>query len=481
MHHPDGSGQIVETDIPARLDRLPWGRFHTLVVVALGITWILDGLEVTLAGTVAGALRASPVLRFSNADVGLAGSAYLAGAVLGALFFGWLTDRLGRKKLFFITLTVYLVATAATAFSWDLWSFLLFRFITGAGIGGEYAAINSTIQELVPARVRGWTDLVINGSFWIGAALGALAAIVLLDPGLLAPDHGWRAAFLIGAALALIVFFMRLWLPESPRWLMTHGRADEAERVVAGIEARLRDEGHAIPVMPLAKVRLRTRTHTPLREVAHTLLRLHRQRTLVALALMAAQAFFYNAIFFTYALVLTTFYGIPSEHVGWYILPFAAGNVLGPLLLGRLFDTLGRRPMIAFTYLMSGLLLALTGWLFAAGMLDAREQTLAWSVIFFFASAAASSAYLTVSETFPLEIRALAIAVFYAVGTGIGGVIGPMLFGALIETGSRGSLFGGYLFGAALMVLAAAVMWRFGIAAERKPLEEVARPLAFTD
>jgi MFS family permease len=475
------TGSIVTTDIPARLDRLPWGRFHTLVVAALGITWILDGLEVTLAGTVAGALKASPVLRFSNADVGLAGSAYLAGAVLGALFFGWLTDRLGRKKLFFITLTVYLLATAATAFSWNLWSFLLFRFITGAGIGGEYAAINSTIQELVPARVRGWTDLCINGSFWVGAALGALAAIVLLDPELLAPDHGWRAAFLIGAALAVIVFFMRLWLPESPRWLMTHGREAEAEAVVAGIEARLRAEGHAIPDTPLPRVRLRTRAHTPLADVFGALVHLHRRRTLVALALMAAQAFFYNAIFFTYALVLTTFYGIPSEHVGWYILPFAAGNVLGPILLGRLFDTLGRRPMIAFTYAMSGLLLALTGWLFAEGLLSARGQTFCWSLIFFFASAAASSAYLTASETFPLEIRALAIAVFYAVGTGIGGVVGPLLFGALIDTGSRGSLFGGYLLGALLMLLAAGVMWRWGVAAERKPLEQVARPLAFMD
>ncbi len=472
---------IVETDIPARLDRLPWGRFHTLVVAALGITWILDGLEVTLAGTVAGALKESPVLRFSNADVGLAGSAYLAGAVLGAIFFGWLTDRLGRKKLFFITLTVYLVATAATAFSWNLWSFLIFRFITGAGIGGEYAAINSTIQELIPARVRGWTDLVINGSFWIGAALGAVGAIVLLDAAVIDPEYGWRAAFLIGALLALVVFFMRLWLPESPRWLMTHGRAREAEDVVAGIEARLRAEGHALAVAPLPKVRLRSRTHTPLGDVVHTLIHLHRQRTLVALALMVAQAFFYNAIFFTYALVLTTFYGIPSAHVGWYILPFAAGNVLGPLLLGRLFDTVGRRPMIAFTYLTSGLLLALTGWLFANEMLTVREQTLAWSVIFFFASAAASSAYLTVSETFPLEIRALAIALFYAVGTGVGGVAGPLLFGALIDTGSRWSLFGGYLLGAILMALAAAIMWRWGVAAERKPLEQVARPLAFTD
>jgi MFS family permease len=482
MHHPlPQQDLIVETDIPSRLDRLPWGRFHTLVVAALGITWILDGLEVTLAGTVAGALKTSPVLHFSNADVGLAGSAYLVGAVLGAIFFGWLTDRLGRKKLFFITLSGYLLATAATAFSWDLSSFLLFRFITGAGIGGEYAAINSTIQELVPARVRGWTDLVINGSFWIGAALGALAAIVLLDPAVIDPEHGWRAAFLIGALLAAIVFFMRLWLPESPRWLMTHGRAAEAEQIVAGIEERLRAEGHVIPDVPLPKVRLKSRSHTPLGDVAHTLIHVHRQRTFVALALMAAQAFFYNAIFFTYALVLTTFYGIPSEHVGWYILPFAAGNVLGPLLLGRLFDTIGRRPMITFTYLMSGVLLALTGWLFAQGSLSAREQTFAWSVIFFFASAAASSAYLTVSETFPLEIRALAIALFYAVGTGIGGIAGPLLFGALIDTGSRTSLMGGYLLGAALMIAAAAIMWRWGVAAERKPLEQVARPLAFTD
>lgn len=478
---PAVDGAVIETDIPARLDRLPWARFHTLVVAALGITWILDGLEVTLAGTVAGALKASPVLQFSNADVGLAGSVYLAGAVLGALFFGWLTDRLGRKKLFFITLAVYLVATAATAFSWNLWSFMLFRFLTGAGIGGEYAAINSTIQELIPARVRGWTDLVINGSFWIGAALGAFGAIILLDPAWFAPDHGWRLAFLIGALLALLIFLMRMWLPESPRWLMTHGRIAEAEAIVAGIEQRVRAEGHAIPDTPLAKVRLVARASTPFSEVAETLFRRQRGRTAVGFTLMAAQAFFYNAIFFTYALVLTDFYGIEANHVGWYILPFALGNVLGPILLGRFFDTLGRRPMIAFTYTMSGLLLAGSGWLFAQGLLTAQTQTIAWMVIFFFASAAASSAYLTVSETFPLELRALAIAFFYAIGTGIGGVIGPWAFGQLIETGSRWSLFGGYIVGAALMLVAAVVMWRYGVAAERKPLEEVARPLSAVD
>ena len=474
-------GSVVETDIPARLDRLPWGRFQTLVVAALGITWILDGLEVTLVGAVAGALKESPVLQLSNTQVGLASSAYLAGAVLGAMFFGWLTDRLGRKKLFFITLAVYLVATAATALSWNFWSFALFRFLTGAGIGGEYTAINSTIQELVPARVRGWTDLAINGSFWVGAAMGAAGSIVLLDPSLLPADIGWRAAFAIGAALSLTILFMRMWLPESPRWLVTHGRAAEAEAIVAGIEARFRREGHVLDPGPFRTIRLRARTHTPLREVASTLLRSQRQRTYVGLSLMAAQAFFYNAIFFTYALILTDFYGVPADQVGWYILPFAAGNFLGPLLLGRLFDTLGRRPMIAFTYAISGVLLAAAGYLFAKDMLSASQLTLAWSIIFFFASAAASAAYLTVSETFPLEIRALAIAFFYAIGTGIGGVLGPWLMGVLIETGSRQSVFAGYLLGAALMVGAAIVAALWGVAAERKPLEEVARPLASAD
>jgi len=475
------SAAIVETDIPARLDRLPWSRFHTLVVAALGITWILDGLEVTLAGSVAGALKASPVLHLDNAEVGLAASAYLAGAVLGALFFGWLTDRLGRKKLFFITLAVYLLATAATALSWSFWSFALFRFLTGAGIGGEYSAINSTIQELIPARVRGWNDLVVNGSFWLGAALGALGAIVLLDPALVDPEYGWRFCFGIGAALALAIFLMRLWLPESPRWLMTHGQAGEAERVVAGIERRVLAQGRITPPFDLPRVRLRARAHTPLLEVVDTIVRKHRTRALVGLALMVAQAFFYNAIFFTYALVLTDFYGIPASNVGWYILPFAVGNFLGPLLLGRLFDVVGRRPMIASTYIASGVLLAVSGYLFEQGTLSAAHQTLAWTVIFFFASAAASSAYLTVSETFPLEIRALAIAVFYAVGTGVGGMFGPWLFGVLIDSGSRASLFGGYLLGAALMIAAGLIAAFFAVRAERKPLEQVARPLAFVD
>lgn len=470
--------RIIETAIPARLDNLPWSGFHTRVVLALGITWILDGLEVTLAGALAGALKESPTMRFSNFDVGFANSAYLAGAVLGALGFGWLTDRIGRRKLFFITLAVYLTATAATALSWSVASYALFRFLTGAGIGGEYTAINSTIQELVPARYRGWTDLLINGSFWIGAAIGAIAAIVLLDPATIGPDHGWRLAYFIGAALGLIVLVMRMWIPESPRWLMIHGQPEQADAIVADIERSV--TGH-VQQQDLPKMKIKIRDHTPLREVASTLFTRYRQRSLVGLVLMAAQAFFYNAIFFTFALVLTDFFHIPADHVGWYLLPFAAGNFLGPLLLGHLFDTLGRRVMITLTYGVSGVLLALSGYLFSIGALSAQGQTIAWMVIFFFASPAASSAYLTVSETFPLEVRALAIALFYAIGTAIGGVAGPALFGALIDTGSRNSVFAGYLLGSALMVTAAAVAWRYAVAAERKSLESVAQPLAFVE
>jgi MFS family permease len=477
---------VVETSIPFRLDALRWSGFHTRVVLALGITWVLDGLEVTLAGALSGALKESPTLHFSNFEVGFANSCYLAGAVLGALGFGWLTDRIGRKKLFFITLAVYLAATAATALSWGMASYAVFRFLTGAGIGGEYTAINSTIQELVPARYRGWTDLIINGSFWIGAALGATSAIVLLDPNWFDVDLGWRLAYFTGAALGLVVFVMRLWIPESPRWLIIHGHPDEADAIIRDIERSVTghaqdrspvdDQDRPLPAWP--KLKLRMRDHTPLSEVAHTLFKVYRERSLVGLVLMIAQAFFYNAIFFTFALVLTDFYGIPAGQVGWYILPFAAGNFLGPLVLGRLFDTLGRRPMIAFTYGMSGILLAFSGYLFAIGVLSAKTQTIAWMIIFFCASPAASAAYLTVSETFPLEVRALAIALFYAVGTGVGGVAGPVLFGALIDTGSRDSVFAGYLLGAVLMLVAAAVGWRYAVPAERRSLESIAQPLA---
>jgi MFS family permease len=471
---------IIETDIPARLDRLPWTRFHTLVVAALGITWILDGLEVTLAGSIAGALQESPVLQFSPAQIGGIGSAYLVGAVGGAVLFGYLTDRFGRRRLFFVTLGLYLTATAATAFSWDFASFALFRLLTGAGIGGEYAAINSAIQELVPARFRGRTDLAINGSFWIGAALGAFGAVTFLQPGWLPADLGWRIAFAIGAALGLGVLLLRRHIPESPRWLILHDRLAEAETVVDAIERRAGAAAAAHPGTE-RNIRLIASARTPVLRMVVTILRDYPQRVALGLTLMSAQAFFYNAIFFSYALVLTRFYAIPAADVGWYILPFALGNFLGPLALGPLYDLVGRKPMIGTTYALSGVLLAVVGWLFRHGQVNAAQLTLCWSGIFFFASAAASSAYLTVSESFPLEARALAIALFYALGTALGGAVSPWLFGILVGTGERSAVFVGYLFGAGLMIAAAATEFAIGIKAERQPLESVARPLSAAD
>lgn len=468
----------VTTDIPARLDRLPWGRFHTLVVVALGITWILDGLEVTLAGSLTGALQESPSLQLGPSQIGQAGSAYLAGAVLGAAFFGWLTDRLGRKRLFNVTLGLYLAATAASAFAWDFWSFAVFRFLTGAGIGGEYTAINSAIQELIPARLRGRTDLIINGSFWGGAAIGAAGSAVLLNPGLFGPDIGWRVAFGIGAVLGLGILLLRRWVPESPRWLMTHGRVPEAEAVVCQIEAGLIQQKGRLPDPSGQRTIIHSRTGTPILHALRTILLTYRRRALLGFILMVSQAFFYNAVFFSYGLILIEFYDLPVDRVGLYLLPFAIGNFLGPLCLGRFFDTLGRKPMIAATYAISGVLLAITAVLFRQGMLDANTQTIAWMVIFFFASAAASSAYLTVSESFPLEVRAFAIALFYVLGTAVGGVAGPWLFGSLIESGTRDDIVLGYLFGAALMILAAITELLIGVRAERQSLESLAPPLA---
>jgi MFS family permease len=470
-------GKIVESCVPARLDALPWSHFHTRVIIALGIAWVLDGLEVTLAGAVAGALKASPSLRLTDAQIGISASAYLAGAVLGALLFGWLTDRFGRKRLFYLTLGVYILATGATALATDFAAFAAARFVTGAGIGGEYAAINSAIQELIPARYRGRTDLAVNGSFWLGAVVGAIGSSLLLEPGRLPPDIGWRAAFGSGAVLGLGILFLRRYLPESPRWLLLHGRVEEAERIAAEVE---RDAGAStMPSQSRAQLRLRIRARgVSFVDLGVTLFRSYPRRAVLGLVLMTAQAFCYNAIFFTYALVLDRFYGVPPQEVGLYLLPFAVSNFLGPLVLGRYFDTWGRRQMIAATYALSGLLLGLTAILFVAGVLSAATQTLAWTIVFFFASAAASSAYLVVSESFPAEVRALSIALFYALGTGIGGIGAPLLFGVLIGTGEAQAISWGYALGALLMVTAAVVTLRLGIASERKPLEEVARPLS---
>jgi MFS family permease len=472
----------IETDIPARLDRLPWSRWHWLVVAALGITWILDGLEVTIVGSLGSVLQEPEALGLTARDVGLSATAYIAGAIVGALFFGHLTDRLGRKKLFLVTLGVYLGATALTAASWSFASFAVFRALTGFGIGGECAAMNSAIDELLPARVRGFADIALNGTYWVGAALGALASVVLLNPHVVGHALGWRFAFGLGALLGGSILIVRRMLPESPRWLLIHGRPEEAEAVVRQIEAIVMRQDALASLPPVDRtLRITVRPHTSLGDVARTLGGRYRRRTLLGLGLMVSQAFFYNAVFFTYALILATFYGVQPEHIGYYILPFAIGNFLGPLTIGRLFDTVGRRPMIAATYTLSALLLLLTGWLFARGLLTATTQTLLWSGIFFIASAAASSAYLTVSEIFPLEIRAMAIAVFYAVGTGVGGLLAPAIFGALIETRSRVAVFHGYAFGALLMLGGAAIAWWLGVAAERRSLEEIALPLSASE
>lgn len=467
------------TRIPARLDRLPWSRFHWLVVAALGITWILDGLEVTLVGALSPAIAGPDGLGLSATEVGLSGSVYILGAVLGAVLFGRLTDHFGRRKLFTWTIGVYLLATIATGFSWSFESFLLFRFLTGAGIGGEYGAVNSAIQELIPARRRGYTDLAINGSFWVGAAIGAMGSLIVLNPNVIDQALGWRAAFVIGGLLALIILWLRRFVPESPRWLMTHGRQAEAEAVIARIEADVeRRSGRALsPHDDLRAIRLRPMRASWL-DIVRTLFVVYPGRTGLCVVLMATQAFCYNAIFFTYAMILTRFYGVEPAAIGWFILPFAAGNFLGPLLLGRLFDSVGRRVMIGLTYMVSGALLCVTGWAFAQGWLSATTQTAAWTVIFFFASAGASAAYLTIGESFPLEIRAVTISLFYAFGTLLGGVGGPALFGALIDTGEPQQVMAGYLFGGGLMLAAGLLARLFALPAEGRALEDVAPPLS---
>lgn len=468
--------RTVVSTIPARLDRLPWSRFHLFLVVALGITWLLDGLEVTIVGAVSGVLESPLTLHLSPAQIGGLASFYLAGAVVGALGFGWLTDRIGRRRVFYLTLALYLTGVALSALAWSFGSFAVFRLLTGAGIGGEYAAINSAIDELMPARLRGRIDLAINGTYWLGAALGSVSTLVLLDPSWFPVDVGWRLGFAAGAVLGTAILILRRAVPESPRWLLVHGRVEEAEAAMAAIEGHMGgrppDVGGLEPgreALPRAVTAVRG--GRGLRYVLQTMLGAYRRRSWLAFVLMVSQAFLYNALFFTYALVLTNFYGVDAARAGIYLLPLALFNFLGPLLLGRWFDTLGRRVMIATTYVISAAALVGTGYLFAIGALTAATQTLAWGVIFFFASAAASSAYLTASEIFPLEMRGLAIACFYAVGTGAGGIVAPWLFGTLIGIGSRWYIFAGYAAAAALMIVAAVVEAWLGVDAERRSLE----------
>ena len=468
----------IKTDIPQRLDRLPWSSWHMRIIAALGTSWLLDGLEVTLVGSLSGVLQSQAGLRLSDTQVTGAATTYLAGAVFGALFFGYLTDRLGRRKLFLVTLATYSIATVASAFSWNFLSFAIFRMLTGVGIGGEYAAINSAVDELIPGRVRGSVDLIVNGTFWVGATVGSLVAMFLLHGHGLPQSTGWRYAFGIGGMLGLGVLVLRLFVPESPRWLMLRGKEQEADRLVCDIERRA-SKGHPerLPAPEGDKLEIRVRDHTPWREIFRNMAGENRQRSILGLVLMVAQAFFFNAIFFSYGLIVKTFYGVPDGDLPKHLLPFAIASFFGPLTLGRLFDKVGRKPMITATYGIAGILLLITLFPFGMGRLGPKGMGVLFSMIFFVASSAASAAYLTVSEIFPLEIRAFAIAIFYALGTLVGGAGAPLLFGVLIGTHSRWAVSGGYALGGVLMITAALFEWKIGVEAAGKSLESISKPL----
>ncbi|WP_344778277.1 MFS transporter [Gryllotalpicola kribbensis] len=470
-----GGTGTVRSLIPARLDRLPWTRFHWSIVVGLGVAWILDGLEIQIVA----ANGYADTLHLSATQVGLVGTTYLVGQVVGSLYFGWLSDRLGRRRLFILTLAIYLIGSGVAGFAFSLWFLLIFRFIAGAGIGGEYAAINSAIDELIPSHYRGRVDIAINGTYWAGAALGAAASIPLFNPDVISQDWGWRIGFWIGPVLGLFIIYLRRHIPESPRWLITHGRAEQAERTIDEIEQRVESTGGRLErVDDSAAIELKPIEYVPFRTIVGVLFRKYPKRTLTAAAMMITQSFLYNAIFFTYALVLQNFYDIPRDHTPYFLFPFAAGNLIGPLVLGHLFDTIGRRKMIFATYGLSGLVLLVSAFFFHAGALTATTQTIFWCVAFFFASAGASSAYLTVSETFPLELRAQAISYFFSLAQ-IFGSIAPALYGALIGDGSqRGPLTIGYIIGAVIMILGGVIAIIFGTDAERKSLETVSEPLS---
>jgi MFS family permease len=469
--------RTITTDVPARLDRLPWSRWHWMIVIGLGTVWVLDGLEVTIVGNLSGRLsEEGSGLDITQSQVtGLGAAIYVLGACCGALFFGWLTDRFGRKKLFMITLAVYLVGTAMTALSFAPWWFFLFRFITGAGIGGEYAAINSAIDELIPARHRGRIDLVINGTYWAGAAFGALLTVPILTQ--LPVSWGWRVAFGLGVVLGLVILLVRRHVPESPRWLFIHGRGDEAEALVRSVEEEVEREDK-VTLDPVDRtIEINQRKTIGFGRIAKTLVTQYPKRAGLGLGLFVGQAFLYNAITFGYAQILQTFFKVPSGSTGYYFAVIAVGNLLGPLLLAPLFDSVGRKIMITGTYVLSGVLLLVTAWLFSTGALSAVTMTACWCVVLFFASAGASSAYLTVSEIFPMETRALAIAFFYAIGTAAGGITGPLLFADLVGTGKVGDTVIAFVVGAAVMIAGGLVEAFLGVKAERRSLEDIATPL----
>ena len=468
----------IKSLIPARMHDMPWSRFHWMVILGLGTAWILDGLEVQIVA--AGGFEKS--LDMSSADVGLAGTIYLLGQVAGALIFGRLTDTLGRKKMFTLTLVVYLVGAAAAGLAPNMWIFLACRFVSGMGIGGEYSAVNSAIDELIPGKHRGRVDLAINGTYWAGAALGALASTILLDTDRFAEDLGWRIAFFIGPVLGLGIIFLRRHIPESPRWMVTHGRSEEAEKIVASIESEVRAAGQTLPDHDDSEARwIKAGSGLTPKQLLYVFFKLYPKRTVLGLTLMITQSFLYNAIFFTYALVLKNFYDLSASQAALFFFPFAIGNLLGPLVLGPFFDTVGRRKMIGGCYGTSGVVLAVSAFLFQADALTAVTHTAFWCVAFFFASAGASAGYLTVSEIFPQEVRGQAISYFFSIAQ-IFGALGPVLYGALIGDGeSRTPLFWGYLLATAVMLLGALVAAVWGVDAEGKSLEEIAPPLTEFD
>ena len=468
----------ITTQVSSRLDRLPWSRFHWRVVIGLGSVWILDGLEVTMVGNVAARLTEDGSgLDISAAQIGVAGAIYIVGACLGALFFGQLTDRLGRKKLFLWTLVLYLVATVATAFSFSPWYFFLCRFLTGAGIGGEYAAINSAIDELIPARVRGRVDLIINGSYWLGSAAGSALSLVLLSTVLLPIDLGWRLAFGFGAVLGICVLIVRRHVPESPRWLFIHGREEEAERIVCGIEEGIEEErGEKLPAAE-GSLTIRQRRAIPFREIAAVAFRKYPRRSILCLALFVGQAFLYNGITFNLGVLLSSFYDVGASLAPLFIIFWALSNFAGPVILGHFFDSVGRKPMITLAYLGSAVVTLPLAWVFLSQTGGLTAFMILLVITFFLASSGASAAYLTVSEIFPMETRALAIAFFYALGTAAGGIAGPLLFGRLIETGERMPVAVGFLIAAAVMSLGGVAELVFGVRAEGRELEDLATPL----
>ncbi|MFE2032316.1 MFS transporter [Streptomyces scopuliridis] len=470
----------LTTAVPARLDRLPWSRWHWMIVVGLGTVWILDGLEVTIVGNIAGRLsEPGSGLAITSAQVtGVAAALYVAGACSGALFFGRLTDRYGRKKLFMVTLAVYLGATAMTALSFEAWWFFVFRFLTGFGIGGEYAAINSAIDELIPSAHRGRVDLIINGSYWLGAVGGSLLSILTLNTEFLPENLGWRLAFGLGVVLGLAILLVRRHVPESPRWQLIHGYGDEAEKLVDSVERSIEAEKHRKLPPPAGEITIREGENIGFGLIARTVFRRYPKRAVLGLSLFIGQAFLYNAITFGFGAILTTFFGVGTGHTGYYFAVIAAGNFFGPLLLGRFFDTVGRRIMISGTYLLSGILLFGTAWLFDRGSLTATTLTACWCVVLFFASAGASSAYLTVSEIFPMETRAMAIAFFYALGTAAGGISGPLVFADLTASGVVGDTALAFRIGAGLMCAAGLVAAFLAVRAEGRALEDIATPLS---